>query len=73
MRRVYALISLAILGATVLAGGRGSDRQVRVPQPAQEFTIDELGGWSTVKDKFFDDTSGIMAKVEQSIGVSTSG
>jgi sulfate/thiosulfate transport system substrate-binding protein len=43
------------------------------PQPAQEFTIDDLGGWSTVKDTFFDDTKGIMAKVEQSVGVSTSG
>jgi sulfate/thiosulfate-binding protein len=43
------------------------------PQPAQEFTIDDLGGWSVIKDRFFDDTTGIMAKVEQSIGVSTSG
>jgi sulfate/thiosulfate-binding protein len=43
------------------------------PTPSQEFTIDDLGGWSTIKDSFFDPTSGIMAKVEQSIGVSTSG
>jgi sulfate/thiosulfate transport system substrate-binding protein len=43
------------------------------PQPANLFTIDDLGGWSTVKDKFFDDTTGIMALVEKSIGVSTSG
>jgi sulfate transport system substrate-binding protein len=43
------------------------------PQPASLFTIDDLGGWSDVKDKFFDDTTGIMALVEKSIGVSTSG
>jgi sulfate/thiosulfate transport system substrate-binding protein len=43
------------------------------PQPSGLFTIDDLGGWKTVKDKFFDDKVGIMAKVEQSIGVSTSG
>ena len=43
------------------------------PQPAQLYTIDDLGGWSTIKDKFFDPTKGIMAKVEQSIGVSTGG
>ena len=43
------------------------------PTPPQEFTIDDLGGWSKVKDQFFDDQKGIMAKVEQSIGVSTTG
>jgi len=43
------------------------------PTPPQEFTIDELGGWSKIKDQFFDDQKGIMAKVEQSIGVSTTG
>ena len=52
---------------------QGVTGKYEFPQPAQEFTIDELGGWSTVKDRFFDDTTGIMAKVEQSIGVSTSG
>ena len=42
------------------------------PTPSQLFTIDDLGGWPDVMTKFFDDTNGIMAKVEQSIGVSTS-
>jgi sulfate transport system substrate-binding protein len=42
------------------------------PTPAQEFTIDDVGGWPDVMTKFFDDTTGIMAKVEKSIGVSTS-
>jgi sulfate transport system substrate-binding protein len=43
------------------------------PQPATLFTIDDLGGWSAVKTKFFDEKTGIMALVEKSIGVSTSG
>ncbi|MGZ4431332.1 MAG: sulfate ABC transporter substrate-binding protein [Gaiellales bacterium] len=43
------------------------------PTPSQLFTIDDLGGWSTIKDKFFDPTKGIMAKIEQSMGVSTGG
>ena len=40
--------------------------------PAQQFTIDDLGGWTAVTAKFFDPTSGIVAKIEQSNGVSTS-
>jgi sulfate/thiosulfate transport system substrate-binding protein len=43
------------------------------PTPSQLFTIDDLGGWSTVKDRFFDPAKGIMAKIEQSMGVSTGG
>jgi sulfate/thiosulfate transport system substrate-binding protein len=39
------------------------------PTPDTLFTIADLGGWSKVKDEFFDDQKGIMAKVEQSIGV----
>ncbi|MDX6547701.1 MAG: sulfate/thiosulfate transport system substrate-binding protein [Gaiellales bacterium] len=54
----------------VVAGVTG---KYTFPQPAQLYTIDDLGGWSTIKDKFFDPTKGIMAKVEQSIGVSTGG
>jgi sulfate/thiosulfate transport system substrate-binding protein len=37
--------------------------------PQDLFTIADLGGWSTVKDEFFDDKTGIVAKVEESIGV----
>jgi sulfate/thiosulfate transport system substrate-binding protein len=36
------------------------------------FTIDSLGGWDEVADKFFDPDTGIMAKIEKSLGVSTS-
>jgi sulfate/thiosulfate transport system substrate-binding protein len=40
--------------------------------PAQQFTIDDLGGWTSVTAKFFDPTSGVVTKIEQSNGVSTS-
>jgi sulfate/thiosulfate transport system substrate-binding protein len=41
------------------------------PTPAQLFTIDDLGGWSTVNDKFFDPDGSIVADIEQGLGVST--
>jgi sulfate/thiosulfate-binding protein len=53
----------------VVAGVTG---KYTFPTPSQEFTIDDVGGWSKVMTDFFDPTNGIMAKVEQSIGVSTS-
>jgi sulfate/thiosulfate transport system substrate-binding protein len=40
--------------------------------PAQQFTIDDLGGWTAVTTKFFDPTNGIVTKIEASNGVSTS-
>jgi sulfate/thiosulfate-binding protein len=43
------------------------------PVPSSLFTIDDVGGWDEVMTTFFDDEKGIMAKVEQSIGVSTTG
>jgi sulfate/thiosulfate transport system substrate-binding protein len=43
------------------------------PTPPQLFTIDKLGGWATVTKKFFDPASGVVAKIEQSNGVSTGG
>jgi sulfate transport system substrate-binding protein len=41
------------------------------PKPETLFTIDKLGGWTAVNTKFFDPQTGIVAKVEQSLGVST--
>jgi sulfate/thiosulfate-binding protein len=35
------------------------------PKPATQFTIDDLGGWSTVSAKFFDPDTGIVAKVQK--------
>jgi sulfate/thiosulfate-binding protein len=44
----------------------------KFPTPANLFTIDKLGGWDTVNDKFFDPDKGVVAKIEKSLGVSTS-
>jgi sulfate/thiosulfate-binding protein len=40
------------------------------PKPSGLFTIADLGGWSEVNKKFFDKQAGIMADIEQKIGVS---
>jgi sulfate/thiosulfate transport system substrate-binding protein len=39
--------------------------------PSTLFTIQDFGGWGTVKDEFFDPENGIVAKIEVSLGVST--
>ena len=39
--------------------------------PSTLFTIQDFGGWDTVKDEFFDPENGIVAKIEVSLGVST--
>jgi sulfate/thiosulfate transport system substrate-binding protein len=41
------------------------------PSPPGLFTIDSLGGWKTVTKRFFDPETGLVAKIEQSLGVST--
>jgi len=41
------------------------------PTPPGLFTIDDLGGWSTVTKTFFDANSGIVTKIEQRLGVAT--
>ena len=41
------------------------------PNPPGLFTIQKFGGWGTVKDKFFDPDNGLVAKIEQDLGVST--
>ena len=41
------------------------------PTPPQLFTIDDLGGWSKVKDEFFDPDKGSIIKIEQDAGVPT--
>jgi sulfate transport system substrate-binding protein len=42
----------------------------RFPTPAQLFTIDDLGGWSTVTKQFFDPATGSITKIENALGVS---
>jgi sulfate/thiosulfate transport system substrate-binding protein len=41
------------------------------PTPPGLFTIDSLGGWSKVTKQFFEPGTGIVTKIEQSLGVST--
>jgi sulfate/thiosulfate transport system substrate-binding protein len=41
------------------------------PMPAGLFTIASLGGWKAVGKQFFEAETGIVTKIEQSLGVST--
>jgi sulfate/thiosulfate transport system substrate-binding protein len=43
------------------------------PTPKELFKISQFGGWSKVNDDFFDDETGSVAKIEEELGVSTSG
>jgi sulfate transport system substrate-binding protein len=43
------------------------------PTPSGLFTIGDLGGWSKVATQFFDSSNGSITKIENSLGVSTSG
>ena len=45
----------------------------RFPNPSGLFTIADLGGWSKVTSQFFDAASGSITKIENTLGVSTSG
>src|SRR2546421_10090323 len=42
------------------------------PTPAKLFTIKDLGGWTALNKDFFDANSGVMAGIEQRLGVATS-
>ncbi len=37
-------------------------------QPAQLFTVEDLGGWTEARPKFFDPDTGIMARIFQTLG-----
>ena len=52
----------------VIPGVAGSSK---FPTPAGLFKIDSVGGWKAVTKQFFDPESGIVTKIEQSLGVST--
>jgi sulfate transport system substrate-binding protein len=41
------------------------------PTPPGLFTIESLGGWKAVTKQFFEPETGIVTKIEQSLGVST--
>ena len=51
----------------VIAGVSGA----KFATPPGLFTIDTLGGWKTVTKQFFEPETGIVSKIEQSLGVST--
>jgi sulfate/thiosulfate-binding protein len=52
----------------VISGVPGADK---FPTPTSLFTISSLGGWKTVTKQFFEPETGIVTKIEQSLGVST--
>jgi sulfate/thiosulfate-binding protein len=43
----------------------------KFPTPTGLFTIASVGGWKAVTKQFFDPETGIVTKIEQSLGVST--
>ena len=43
------------------------------PTPKELFKIAQFGGWGKVNDDFFDEETGSVAKIENELGVSTSG
>jgi sulfate/thiosulfate transport system substrate-binding protein len=47
--------------------------QFDFPEPTALFTIADLGGWSEVNETFFDRDNGIVAGIEQELGVPTDG
>jgi sulfate/thiosulfate transport system substrate-binding protein len=63
-QKLYADKGYRPVVKTVLAG-------TSFPKPSGLFTIEKFGGWSEVKSKFFDPDEGLVAKIEQDLGVST--
>lgn len=53
----------------VISGVPGAEK---FPTPKSLFTISSLGGWKAVTKQFFEPETGIVTKIEQSLGVSTS-
>src|SRR5581483_1741778 len=45
--------------------------RAQFPTPPGLFTIGDVGGWNQVMTKFFDPDHGVVAKIEQGLGVST--
>jgi sulfate/thiosulfate transport system substrate-binding protein len=52
----------------VISGVPGA---AKFPTPPGLFTIDSLGGWKKVSKQFFEPETGIVTRIEQSLGVST--
>ena len=45
--------------------------QFKFAAPKKVFTIASLGGWTKVNTVFFTPSTGVVAKIEQGLGVST--
>jgi len=45
--------------------------QFNFPKPQRLFTIASLGGWTKINTVFFNPETGVIAKIEQGLGVST--
>ncbi len=43
----------------------------KFPTPPDQFTINSLGGWTQVKSKFFDPSTGLITKIQQAAGFPT--
>ena len=52
----------------VISGVPGAEK---FPTPKSLFTISSLGGWKAVTKQFFEPETGVVTKIEQSLGVST--
>jgi sulfate/thiosulfate transport system substrate-binding protein len=46
----------------------GLGGEFQFPLPPSLFTIDDLGGWPEVQEKFFDRENGIMAEIQREVG-----
>ena len=44
------------------------DEGLQLPRASELFTADYLGGWTKAQKKFFDPNTGLMAKIEASLG-----
>ena len=49
----------------------GVARPGEFKDPANLYTIDDVGGWATVTKKFFDPSTGALVEVEKQLGVAT--
>lgn len=52
----------------VIEGVPGAEK---FPTPSGLFTVQSLGGWSKIDEQFFEPGTGVVTKIEESLGVST--
>jgi sulfate/thiosulfate-binding protein len=71
-QKIFASHGFRPLNASLAAGTVEGANDPAQPFPAVKklVTIADLGGWSTVSKKFFDEKTGIVTKIQDSSGVS---